>query len=58
MFMKVHSSLDGEPMLIRRDLIFKITNKEDGCFIEFTNGESEYVTETFAVIQKLLTQPY
>lgn len=52
----VHDYTTNERILIRGDLVFKITDKLTYRLVEFTQGESEYVTETLAELQTILTQ--
>ena len=55
-FIKVHSSIVNEIMLVRGDLILKITDALNHRVIEFTCGETEYVTETLTELTNMLNK--
>jgi acyl-ACP thioesterase len=42
----------GEPLLINLDLVISIESHEQGGYIRLSNGETEFVKESFQVFQR------
>lgn len=50
----VHDHTTQETILVRADLILKITDRCTYRLLEFTQGENEYVSEPLSYFKELL----